>query len=141
MYTLRFFHSVCIFLLISSAFAQSSDVTVKTGTKEYKSRFTSDLPKCAGEDPSKWTLCVGTFKFGNGNIYTGEWHNGMREGNGELRIVAKGKTTTNYIGSDIPATYTGEFMRNKINGRGKIVLDTGEKTEGDFVDNMLVVKK
>lgn len=102
----------------------------------YIPKFRSDLPKCVGEKQNAWTLCVGTFKFPNGNIYTGEWHNGMREGNGELRIVAKGKSTENYIGSEVPAVYTGEFMNNKLNGRGRLVLDTGEVVEGDFVNNI-----
>ena len=31
------------------------------------------LPKCIGEDSSKWTMCEGTKSFDNGLTYVGEW--------------------------------------------------------------------
>jgi len=94
------------------------------------------LPACSGPNPQNWDNCQGTFTYGNGNVYTGEFHQGMRQGKGKIRIVAKGQSTSNYIGSDIPSTYEGEWRNNKINGYGVWTTDKGQKFAGYFVDNI-----
>ena len=33
------------------------------------------LPKCNGQDTSKWTMCEGTKSRDDGVIYVGEWKN------------------------------------------------------------------
>lgn len=93
---------------------------------------------CQGDNPRNWNNCVGTFTFPNGNTYTGQWQNGMRQGNGKIRIVAKGKSNANNIASEIPSTYVGQFANNKINGHGVWTTDNGDRFEGNFVDNILV---
>ena len=93
---------------------------------------------CQGENPRNWNNCVGTFTFPNGNIYTGQWQNGMRQGNGKIRIVAKGQSSENYIGSDVPSTYIGQFANNRINGHGVWTTDNGDRYEGNFVNNIMV---
>lgn len=41
------------------------------------------LPACPGQSPSAaWTKCTGTHVFPSGGIYTGEFENGMRHGQG-----------------------------------------------------------
>lgn len=62
----------------------------------------------------------------------------MREGMGSIRIVARGQTTENYIGSTVPSTYTGEFRNDRINGHGVWVVDNGQRFEGEFVNNILM---
>ena len=97
----------------------------------------SSLPSCNGNDPKNWSNCLGTFTYGNGNIYTGEYQNGKREGVGQIRIVAKGTSNANRIASDVPSTYIGEWKNNKMNGRGVWITDTGQRYEGNFVDNTM----
>jgi hypothetical protein len=109
--------------------------------QNYTPKFRSDLPKCVGNDIRQWSLCQGSFTFPNGNTYTGEWNNGQREGNGEIRIVARGKLTETYIGSDTPAVYTGEFMGGRMNGHGVMVFDNGKTIEGNFRNNILVTQQ
>lgn len=98
----------------------------------------SKLPACTGSNPQNWNNCIGTLTYGNGNIYTGEYRNGVREGVGKIRIVAKGTSNANTIASNIPATYEGEWRGNRINGHGIWTTDDGKKYEGDFVDNILI---
>lgn len=95
-------------------------------------------PSCQGSDPKNWNNCVGTYKFPNGNVYTGQWQNGMRQGYGKIRIVAKGQSKPNYIGSDIPSTYVGQFANNMINGHGVWTTDKGDRYEGNFVNNVMI---
>ena len=40
------------------------------------------LPKCVGEDTSKWTMCEGTKIFDSELTYVGEWKDGKRHGKG-----------------------------------------------------------
>lgn len=102
--------------------------------------FHSSLPDCFGSNVQAWNNCKGSYTYPNGNAYTGEFVNGMRDGQGTIRIVAKGQSNSNYIGSDVPATYTGSFKNNRINGKGVWVTDKGERKEGKFVDNIFVGK-
>jgi hypothetical protein len=103
-------------------------------------RAQSTVINCVGLDPLSWNNCIGTFTYPNGNKYTSEFKNGRRDGNGTIRIVAKGTSTSNYIGSDTPATYVGEFRDDRLNGHGVWTTDGGSKIEGDFVNNILVKK-
>lgn len=126
--------SKIIFSLISlyalQGLAQPAGINTKTTS--------SSLPACSGSSPQNWNNCIGTFTYGNGNVYTGEYRNGMREGIGKIRIVAKGVSNANTIASNIPATYEGEWRGNRINGHGIWFTDDGKKYEGDFVDNVMI---
>ena len=42
------------------------------------------LPKCEGDDVSKWNNCYGTFTFASGNKYVGEYKDGKKHGQGTL---------------------------------------------------------
>lgn len=96
------------------------------------------LKQCQGESIQNWSGCIGTYTYPNGNIYTGEYLNGQRSGNGMIRILAKGRTTNTYISSEVPSTYVGEFRNDKINGHGIWKTDNGQRFVGDFVDNLMV---
>jgi len=116
----------CSALFITCAYAQPTTNADPSG------------PRCQGSNPRQWNNCVGTFTFPNGNTYTGEWQNGMRQGNGKIRIVAKGKSTSNSIASDAPSTYVGQFANDRINGHGVWTTFDGKQYEGNFVDNIMV---
>jgi len=94
------------------------------------------LPACSGANPQNWDNCTGTFTYPNGNIYTGEYHQGHRQGKGKIRILAKGQSTDRSIASDIPSTYVGEFSGDRLNGYGVWTTDKGEKFVGYFVNNI-----
>jgi hypothetical protein len=54
---------------------------------------------------------IGTYKYENGDIYAGEWVNGMNEGKGKL---------TTHDGE----TYDGSWYRGKMHGEGHIVSES-----------------
>lgn len=83
-------------------------------------------------------MCFGSFTFPNGNAYTGEWKNGRRDGVGTIRIVSRGPTNKNNIGSIAPSTYAGEFLQGQLSGRGVWIVDNGDRYEGEFVQNALI---
>jgi len=94
------------------------------------------LPACKGVNIQKWSDCEGTYTYPNGNIYWGEFKNSQRHGLGKIRILAKGKSDALSIRSEVPATYVGQFRNNKISGFGVWSLDSGERFEGEFLDNI-----
>ena len=102
------------------------------------SNLSSNLPLCPQGDMRGWGHCFGTSYYPNGNFYTGEFINGLRDGFGTLRIVAIGTSTDRYIASNIPATYVGEFRNDQISGHGVWSDDDGGRYEGEFVNNMMV---
>ena len=59
--------------------------------------------------PTQWNDCVGTYTFQNGNVYSGEFHHGGRDGFGVLEIKFIGQSTDNMIGWNEPAIYVGSF--------------------------------
>jgi S1-C subfamily serine protease len=100
------------------------------------SDFISHFPACTDDSPKNWNNCVGELTFPNGNTYIGEWRNGLREGFGQIRIVALGTSDTNNIRTPKPSYYIGQFLGNRLNGHGVIIFDSGEQIEGDFVNNI-----
>jgi len=95
---------------------------------------------CSGNDVRYWNNCVGVVRFPNGNIYSGQFRNGQREGVGSIRVLAPGQPSENYIGSNIPSTYVGEFHDGRINGVGTWYTDSGVVFRGRYVNNILVEK-
>lgn len=101
-------------------------------------RIQSRLPQCRGQNPTDWHMCFGSYVFGNGNAYRGEWMNGERGGVGRLRIVSSGPTTNSSIGTKIPSTYYGQFQGGRLNGHGVWIVDNGDRYEGEFSNNVLI---
>ena len=60
------------------------------------------LPKCEGDDYTKWSNCKGTFTFKNGDKYIGEFKSGKRHGKGFYTAVNGDK----YVGE----WKNGEFV-------------------------------
>lgn len=63
----------------------------------YSGTFVENIPQsdvsqknCTGE-PSSWSNCVAGVRYGNGNLYRGEFVNGHREGIGMIEIQATGR--------------------------------------------------
>ena len=82
------------------------------------------LPKCKGEDFSKWTNCVGAYTDDEGHKYTGEFGNvpGKRHGKG-IAINKNGDV------------YKGQFKNNKAHGYGTFTIKIfGYKYTGKFKD-------
>lgn len=96
---------VLLCLMAGGAFAQSS------------------LPACQGSDFTRWTNCVQTFIYPNGNKYVGEWRNGKHHGQGTLT----------YANGDIREGY---FAYGYLNGLGTAYTHaTGERHVGKFHHN------
>ena len=88
------------------------------------------LPKCNGQDTSKWTMCQGTKSRDDGVIYVGEWKYGLRHG--------KGIGTHPYAGN-----YVGEYKDDKQNGYKQNIcyLDYYHKNKINlFWNNHLIIK-
>ena len=55
------------------------------------------LPKCVGEDSSKWTMCEGTKAKNNNLTYTGEWKDGKHHGKGNLLLPNGAKYSGEWV--------------------------------------------
>jgi cyanophycinase len=92
---------------------------------------------CSGPPSPAWTNCVGTVRYGNGNIYRGEFVNGQREGVGMIEIHDTGTPDDTHIRTPVPGVYVGEFQGNRLNGRGMIFMP-GAGYYGTFKNNVLM---
>jgi hypothetical protein len=90
---------------------------------------------CSG-DPRGWSNCVATVRYGNGNVYRGEFVDGRREGIGMIEIRATGAPDGTNIRTPVPGVYVGEFKDDRLNGRGMIWMPGGG-FYGTFVNNVL----
>jgi hypothetical protein len=93
---------------------------------------------CRGQDIRTYDNCVGVVVYPNGNIYSGEFRNGLRDGWGMIRVLAPGVPSDHYIGSNVASTYVGQFANDRINGVGTWTTDTGTTVVGEYVNNRLV---
>jgi TPR repeat protein len=91
---------------------------------------------CTQADFHQWDNCVGTHTYPNGNVYRGEFHNGMREGFGVIAINAKGVSDEKNIYSNEPSEYIGEFRGDRLNGHGVWFTASGAGSSGTFVNNI-----
>lgn len=64
----------------------------------------------------------GTMKYSDGTEYTGDWINGVRQGQGIMKY-------NNGI-------YDGEWQNDKKNGRGTYTWNDGKKYEGAYADDV-----
>ncbi|MEO5331354.1 MAG: hypothetical protein H7839_04970 [Magnetococcus sp. YQC-5] len=65
---------------------------------------------------------MGTFRFDNGDEYSGEWHNGQRHGTG----------TYTYTNGE---KYVGEWRNNQMAGQGVFHYQDGTRYEGEWSNN------
>jgi len=99
-------------------------------------------------------VSVGTYKFSNGDQYTGEWKRDRMNGNGILFKRAlgtftyangdvfegewkegqrDGKGVMNYANED---KYDGDWKEDKKNGRGVLTTKDGDTYEGEYKDDL-----
>jgi hypothetical protein len=97
---------------------------------------TPPFPRQRELPPSQWNDCVGTYTFQNGNVYSGEFHHGGRDGFGVLEIKFIGQSTDNMIGWNEPAIYVGSFRDGFRNGYGLLIAKSGVAYAGMFKDNL-----
>jgi uncharacterized protein (TIGR02145 family) len=90
----------------------------------------------------------GTYKYSNGNTYTGNWMNGVRHGLGSLTFAngdclsgewvnnkMTGKGTYLWLGGYY---YTGEWQNGQMTGLGYMIYSNGAKREGNFVNGEFI---
>lgn len=76
--------------------------------------------------------------YGNGNLYRGEFINGLRDGLGMLVIMATGTSDAQSIRMPMtPAIYVGAFKADHLNGKGAVVMGAGG-FYGTFTDNIFM---
>jgi hypothetical protein len=109
----------------------------------YSGTFIDNLPQpdvaqknCSGPPPA-WSDCVAAVRYGNGNLYRGEFMHGQRDGLGMLVIEAMGSSDSQNIRMPAtPAVYVGEFKDDRLDGRGMVFM-RGAGFYGIFTDNIL----
>ena len=90
--------------------------------------------ECQGDISAAWTNCIGTYRFQNGNVYRGEFANGLPDGIGTLEVNAIGSSDSTQVRLPAPGVYVGEFRDGRLNGRGAVVM-SGAGYLGTFSDN------
>ena len=101
---------------------------------------------CPGEyNRATWTNCTGTLKDTEGefagDIYKGEFLNGLRHGNGTY-FYADGLTFVGIFEKDWPifgreqlesgSIYEGEYKYQEFHGKGTMIYEDGTKYSGNF---------
>jgi hypothetical protein len=107
----------------------------------YAAMFKDNIPltnlvrkECRGKSSADWTNCVGTYHFSNGNVYRGEFADGLPDGIGMLQVKAIGRTDAMQVRLPAPGIYVGQFKDGKLSGQGAVVMPAGGYF-GTFRDN------
>ena len=83
------------------------------------------LADCIGKWSSiNWNNCFGTFEYGTGDKYIGEFKDGMYYGQGTYVYGIN----TQWAGYQ----YIGKFANNQRNGKGVLTYPSGDKYIGEF---------
>lgn len=98
-------------------------------------QFDLTREECQGEVSINWTNCIGTQRFPDGNVYRGEFAQGLPEGIGMLEVSAVGSPEATQVRLPLPGVYVGQFKDGKLNGQGAVVM-SGAGYFGTFSDNM-----
>jgi hypothetical protein len=88
----------------------------------------------------------GTYYYKNGDVFSGHWNNGIREGSGTMTYITRERYTGNYTQSLANLSgkyefkngdvYTGEFKMGKIHGSGVYLYSDGAEYRGKFRNGM-----
>jgi hypothetical protein len=104
-----------LFTNIQAANNHNSNTLNKSG------QFNFRCPACDGCVPEDSVTGFGTYTYPNGEVYVGNFKNGMKHGNGCLQFLDK-------------RVYYGDFKNDKINGYGTLIYPNGDKYVGNFKD-------
>ena len=88
------------------------------------SNTVSALPKCIGDDISKWKMCEGIKTTSKGSKYIGEFKNGKYHGQGTIINSAGDK-------------YIGGWKDGKFYGSGTLTYSNGDKKSGVWKDGII----
>ena len=87
------------------------------------------LPKCQGEDVSRWTMCKETYIFKNGDKYVGEYKDDLSHGEGTYTFADGRKEV-------------GEWENDNLNGYAIQYNSDGTiRREGIFKDDEFLYAK
>jgi hypothetical protein len=130
--------ALCCLLLAEAAISSADDATGPASTTNSIPNMTCiPFPREQGQmPPSHWNDCVGIYTYGDGNVYSGEFRHGDRDGFGVLEIKFIGQSSDTMIGWDGPAIYVGSFKNGRLNGYGLVIAKSGAAYAGTFKDNI-----
>jgi hypothetical protein len=74
------------------------------------------------------------YRLPNGNVYRGEFANGLSDGIGMLQVNAIGSSDSTQVRLPVPGVYVGEFKGGKLSGQGAVSM-SGAAYLGTFRDN------
>jgi len=91
----------------------------------------------------------GSFRYKNGNLYTGQFSNGKRQGQGVLKFASGNRyegdwkndrmtgfaTHTWASGPSAGDRYTGEFVNGRFHGIGSYIAVNGNRYDGEWKDS------
>lgn len=128
------------FLLVGASNVSLADEVSRPASAVDSTPNMACIPISRKQEPpplSQWSDCVGTFTYGDGNVYTGRFRQGHRDGFGVLEIKYRGQSNFGMIGWDQPAIYVGSFSNDRLNGYGLLIVSSGTAYAGSFQSNIL----
>jgi len=129
--------ALCCLLVAGASISLAGDASEAGAANSVPNMTCTPFPREQGQTPpSQWNECVGTYTYGDGNIYRGEFRHGKRDGFGVLEIKFIGQSTDTMIGWDGPAIYVGNFKDGRLNGYGLLIAKSGAAYAGTFKDNI-----
>eukprot|EP00434_Breviolum_minutum_P006765 symbB.v1.2.005969.t1/scaffold344.1/size224651/11 len=109
----------------------------------YLGNYTAGLRGCAANVNPDEAPSEGTFTYVNGDVYTGQWREGKKQGKGtytfakdQTQLVGEweeGKITCGKWVFPNGTFYCGKFRYNKPFGKGVWVFKNGNQLTGDYV--------
>ena len=129
---MKAFYTLILVLLVGTAYGQSN------------------LPACQGNDIARWSNCLGTSTWPNGDKYVGEFKNGKKHGQGTYSYTNGDKYVgefkedqpygqgTNFLLAENQFKgdkYIGEVKGWKYSGQGTYIWKNGNKYIGEFEEN------
>jgi hypothetical protein len=78
--------------------------------------------ECAGGISTGWTNCIGVYRFANGNVYRGEFTDGLPNGIGMLQVNTTDTSDFTQVKLPVPGVYVGEFKGGNLSGQRAVSM-------------------